>query len=140
MSSRALVLVPRHWPGDGRPEEVETEKGEIFSYPTGVVLSARGTGVLLLISLCSLYLIDMGRNKSVRKAMVGFNTAPCKKFWQGFGALFTPTPKDFSFHSRSSTSPLKFQYHCQDCVKAGFLHFQYDLILTEALTTMGRHS
>lgn len=63
---------------------METKKGET-SYPSSSVLSARGTGLLFLVSLYSLY-IYLGRNKSGREAMVVFNTASCKNPWQGSGA------------------------------------------------------
>lgn len=85
-----------------------------FSCPSSVVLSARGTGILFLVSLCSLYMIGLGRNKSEREAIVVFNSAPCQKPWKGSGIWSRSTlrwrpsshPPARTFHSISDQARL----------------------------------
>ena len=108
-------LALRHRPGGGRPAEPVAwaflllnrgmvqqktqhaggnwERGNLLTPSRCCPLSWR-EGVLFPVSLHSLCIMDLGRNKFVREAMVDFNTVACKNkaLGHGVGALWGGGP------------------------------------------------
>lgn len=76
-----MSLCPGHGTADNPARRWKPRKEKSRAQPAW---SSQPEG-RFLVSLYSLCVIDLGRNKSRRDTVAGFNTVPCKKTWQGCG-------------------------------------------------------